>query len=210
LKGALERYFRDSFAELAVAGHGRVGWADCDLGVVSGHRSMRPVGSSYGSHTLSTYNRELQGALNYKDDTMAEANLRESATRINNKQGSMNGILEHLENLGHECAPYVEGLNVELLEFQRQTLQWALEREKVPGGIQSFSWVKVPSVGEPNSELYFNPILQRFRRDKPLVVRGGFIAEEMGLGKIDRERLSSCVPDPSMLTFYYACFDFCI
>jgi hypothetical protein len=39
---------------------------------------------------------------------------------------------------------------VELLEFQRQSVQWALERETTPGGVQSFLWVKLPSVAEPS------------------------------------------------------------
>ena len=31
--------------------------------------------------------------------------------------------------------------------------------------------------------LYYNPILHKFRKDKPAIVRGGFLAQEMGLGK---------------------------
>jgi len=38
-------------------------------------------------------------------------------------------------------------------------------------------------VAEPGHDIYYSPILERFRRDKPKLVRGGIIAEEMGLGK---------------------------
>lgn len=31
--------------------------------------------------------------------------------------------------------------------------------------------------------LYYNPLLHKFRKDKPAIVRGGFLAQEMGLGK---------------------------
>lgn len=32
-------------------------------------------------------------------------------------------------------------------------------------------------------QLYYNPMLHKFRKDKPAIVRGGFLAQEMGLGK---------------------------
>jgi SWI/SNF-related matrix-associated actin-dependent regulator of chromatin subfamily A3 len=95
---------------------------------------------------------------------------------------SINGILVHLENLGHGEAPFVEGLNVELLPFQRQTLQWALERETTPGGLQSFLSTKLPSL----EEFYYHPVFESVSREKPKLVRGGIIADEMGLGKTVR------------------------
>jgi hypothetical protein len=88
-----------------------------------------------------------------------------------------------LENLGHESEDCVEGLKIDLLDFQRQSLKWALEREQTPGGVQSYFWPKLPQAGEGQEDIFFNPILKCFRKDKPAVVRGGFIAEQMGLGK---------------------------
>jgi hypothetical protein len=81
-----------------------------------------------------------------------------------NKTTSMNGILEQLENLGHEGVPYIEGLNVKLLEFQRQALKWALEREAVAGGIQGYWWAKLPTSGCPTQDIYIHPILGAFRK----------------------------------------------
>lgn len=49
----------------------------------------------------------------------------------------------------------------------------------MPGGIQSFFWSKVSN----DLPLYYNPILHQFGEDPPAVVRGGFLAQEMGLGK---------------------------
>ena len=91
-------------------------------------------------------------------------------------------LLRQIENLGHEGVDYVEGLNCELLEFQRQSLKWALERETMPGGIQRLFWGKVPDdASRAEKDLWYNPLTNRFRRGPPTLVRGGFIAEEMGL-----------------------------
>ncbi|KAL3900512.1 MAG: hypothetical protein SGARI_006228, partial [Bacillariaceae sp.] len=88
-----------------------------------------------------------------------------------------------LENLGHEAEPFVEDLNVELLPFQQQALKWAVEREQTPGGIQSFYWTKVADMEGREEDLYFNPLLTQFRKDKPALARGGILAAAMGLGK---------------------------
>eukprot|EP00429_Kryptoperidinium_foliaceum_P043107 CAMPEP_0176102834 /NCGR_PEP_ID=MMETSP0120_2-20121206/51588_1 /TAXON_ID=160619 /ORGANISM="Kryptoperidinium foliaceum, Strain CCMP 1326" /LENGTH=1287 /DNA_ID=CAMNT_0017436909 /DNA_START=94 /DNA_END=3957 /DNA_ORIENTATION=- len=97
---------------------------------------------------------------------------------------TIQGIMASLENLGHDPVDYVEGLRVELLEFQRHSLKWALERETMKGGIQSLLWAKLPD--DPvrkEVDLYYCPLTGRLRRQPPRLVRGGFIAEEMGLGK---------------------------
>jgi hypothetical protein len=108
---------------------------------------------------------------------------------------TMNSLLKDLENIGHDRAEFVDGLNVQLLDFQLQSLKWALERETVPGGIQTFFWPKLPSVAEPNTEIYYNPILGRFRKDTPKLIRGGFICEEVSckvllVSYLDRIKIS--------------------
>lgn len=93
-------------------------------------------------------------------------------------------IMTHLENVGHPKMDIVEGLNVELMDFQLQTLSWAFERETTVHGIQQNFWAQLPDdASRGDTSLFFNPILGRFRSRQPEVVRGGFIAEEMGLGK---------------------------
>jgi hypothetical protein len=87
-----------------------------------------------------------------------------------------------MENLGHAAAEFVEGLTIELLPFQSQTLEWAKEREQTPGGINSFLWPKLPLGNASDAELYFNPILGQLTDTKPPLSRGGIIAEQMGLG----------------------------
>jgi SNF2 family DNA or RNA helicase len=125
----------------------------------------------------------LDFILGSKDSAFAKAVLQEDAQKVRYRGNSIQDAMVRLENIGHEGVDFVEGLNVELLEFQRQTLKWALERETTAGGIQSFWWAKVPTDSTRKKDLYYSPILQRFRTDPPRIVRGGFIAEEMGLGK---------------------------
>jgi SNF2 family DNA or RNA helicase len=98
-----------------------------------------------------------------------------------------------MEDLGHASAPYVEGLTVDLLPFQSQTVGWATEREQTPGGIQAFLSTKLPnqdlnynsflSTKLPNQDLNYNFVTGKLSHDKPHLVRGGIIAEQMGLGK---------------------------
>jgi hypothetical protein len=159
-------------------------WFALAAGVAAHHRTLR-AGDDSGDyeHRPATFETFLCD----EDIPLASENLPWECNVLANNTTSINSLLVHLENLGHEEAPVVEGLNVELLPFQRQTLQWALEREKNPGGLQSFLWAKLPHVADEKSpDLYYNPLLQSITTKKPKLVRGGIIAEEMGLGKTVR------------------------
>lgn len=162
-------------------------WVEKHSGVVSYHRRTWIQDHSKEQprcYPDASHIGRLDFFLRAEDVPLAASNLQGNVTSIISETSSINGMLEQLENLGHKALSYVEGLNTELLEFQRQALQWALERERVPGGIQSYWWAKLPSPpGAENQEIYFNPITVTFRKTKPKVVRGGFIASEMGLGK---------------------------
>lgn len=161
-----------------------------ELGLVSKHRAMRKTNKGVVPsleemrlvhvRTIDPLGRSM---LSLEDYAVAAICLADSAQTVHSKTGSLNGVMDHLQNLGHAVAPLVEGLTVELLPFQRQTLQWAAEREQTPGGVNSFLWPKLPSVAQPNKELYFNPILGELTDTKPNLVRGGFISEQMGLGE---------------------------
>jgi hypothetical protein len=178
LAGVLKRYFVERFVE-DVARHcpsNGEALVARSHGMDSLHRSMRQS----GDHIVSKRNERntrFETYLRTEDHGTAMGLLKSSCMAIGNKTRSMKGMLDHLENLHHSSVPFVEGLTVELLEFQRQSVQWALERETTPGGVQSFLWAKLPSVAEPGQDIYFSPVLERFRRDKPQLVRGGIIAE---------------------------------
>lgn len=176
IKGMLQRYYRETLGEQSLSYNG-CNWEDLEQG------AEISATSSYKDASMS------QLLFDFKDCMLYESCLFRTAKKVSSRVEKPNGIMDHLENLSHEAEVHCEGLNVELLAFQKQSLKWAIERERTPGGIQSYFWAKVPvRVGASNKKsntkhLYYNPILHRFRDTKPAVVRGGFIAEEMGLGK---------------------------
>ena len=148
-------------------------------GLKSDHRSVWQFEESVNRHSsydfVSLFGNSQEAAvyaMGYEQPPAVSENVHSLAT-----------LLAHAENLGHEEMPLVEGLNVDLLPFQRQTLRWALERETTPGGIQSFHWAKIPLPPNAKDELYFNPLLGMFSKTKPENVRGGWICEQMGMGK---------------------------
>jgi len=177
LKGALLRFYQEMPGSISDWNE-KNRWMLGELNLASEHREMS---TTHGITHMSPLSHYAVEALVEKNDYALASNIfKHSSEVIDRHCGSINGMLDHLENLGHESATHVEGLNINLLEYQKQTLKWAIEREMVPGGIQSYFWPKIPS---PKTDLYYNPITGRFRKDKPRTVRGGFIAEEMGLGK---------------------------
>uniref|UniRef100_A0A7S3PD68 SNF2 N-terminal domain-containing protein n=1 Tax=Amphora coffeiformis TaxID=265554 RepID=A0A7S3PD68_9STRA len=104
-----------------------------------------------------------------------------------------------MENLGHASASFVDGLTVELLPFQLQSLQFALERERIPRGVATEFVAKVPLPTPSSTELHFNPILGEFSKRKPNIVRGGMICKQMGMGKtIISRALILCNPAPAL------------
>jgi len=166
-----------------------------DLGVVSGHRTMYTNAKKYEDEDDRAFcprscermclekHIELDSFLTLREASVGQTMLSQSANSILKGSYGPQGFTRQLENLGHSECHFVEGLTVELLPFQRQTVQWAIERERVPGGVQSYTWAKLPEVAQPGAELHYNPGLRKFATSKPKLIRGGIIAEEMGLGK---------------------------
>lgn len=181
LETILKNYFSeclpDEFArDGGVAVH-RV--ANTVAGLQSQHRPVRRFGNEFAYNSESFDPESLLGP-----EEAAMHTIRYKGSEIIKKKvNSLATLLTHCENLGHAEAPFVEGLNVELLPFQRQSLKWAIERETMPGGVQSLHWAKVPLPANATEELYFNPLLGMFSKTKPNCVRGGWICEQMGMGK---------------------------
>jgi hypothetical protein len=187
--GTLKRYFREIFPDIVLdASTSDIGMVNDELGVVSRHRPIRK-GEKYvvmagcvNGHREAPRHK-YTSFLNPREYSFAITSMREDAQRVHNRTRHLNGLMDHLENLGHAAAPFVEGLSVELLPFQSQTVQWATEREQTPGGVNAFLWTKLPAVAQANTDLYFSPILEELTATKPKPARGGIIAEQMGLGK---------------------------
>eukprot|EP00588_Corethron_pennatum_P014502 CAMPEP_0194278084 /NCGR_PEP_ID=MMETSP0169-20130528/10224_1 /TAXON_ID=218684 /ORGANISM="Corethron pennatum, Strain L29A3" /LENGTH=1400 /DNA_ID=CAMNT_0039022199 /DNA_START=51 /DNA_END=4253 /DNA_ORIENTATION=+ len=121
----------------------------------------------------------LYGLVRDKDLPLLES-CSSNSEKLNILLKSTNGMLSHLENIGHEPVSEVDGLNVNLLEYQKHTVGWAIERENLDGGLDTLLWARVPT---NQGFIYYSPILNTFMKEKPLQVRGGMICSEMGLGK---------------------------
>lgn len=153
-------------------------WKSYQKGVRWYHRSV-PFSSDFQSIARNT-KYEVDTLLDAEDFLLAHSFVADAAKR-RQVISSLQDLMNHMECRGHEQAAFVEGLTVELLPFQLQSLQWATEREQIAGGIQSFFWSKLPSPMDESPPLYYSPLLGRISRSKPDLVRGGIIAEQMGL-----------------------------
>lgn len=171
--------------------------AASELGIASIHRDLQRD-THYGQNNC------IRGSLGFStyldsEDCGLVNNLKHASSRVRSRCSTMNGLLQQCENLGHAPADHVDGLNVELFDFQKQAVGWALDREK-EGGVERFLWTKVPeksklvssvsqekadqrTVSVVECQLYYSPILDVFRLDEPSDIRGGLIAAQMGLGK---------------------------
>ena len=121
---------------------------------------------------------------------------------------SLPNLMNALENLGHAEGNVAELLlgqmTIELLPFQRQAVQWALERENMEGGVQRLWWAQLPenrtnSANKDADGLWFSPALDMFAKGPPKRIRGGLICEEMGLGKTVIS-LALCLLNPAPAT----------
>jgi hypothetical protein len=193
--------------------HANTLWLEESLGVTSRHRRMR----TYDDETEGVVD-ELAGSpnkhgieydsyLSPRDYALAQRSLIGNASQVFLSTQSLSVLMNNMENFGHASAPYVEGLTVELLPFQSQTVQWASECEQTPGGIQALLSTKPPTTGTvPPMDLYYNFVSAKFSRDKPHLARGGIIAEQMGLGKtvislaLILRNLAPVLPESSILT----------
>lgn len=182
----LERYYSevlvdDILSHRALHGRDPEEWLSRKFGAVSSHRRMRCAGSVGHATLVLRHNRggddtHFRGYLANDDHALAAENLSGQAHKIKNRMTSLHNLMQHMENLGHGSIEKVDGLSVDLLPFQKQSVQWALERERK--GAQSFLWAELPHVEDRNvDKLYLNPILNRIERKKPKLIRGGLICE---------------------------------
>jgi SNF2 family DNA or RNA helicase len=177
-QACLLRYFQEHFPKL-IEDADEMEAVEELIGITAGQIRREPC---YGSSDMKK--RNMDCLVGYADSVIAMSLLSNAAEKATYSDSmTTKEIMACVENLGHASEAFVEGLNVELLDFQKQALKWAVEREQTPGGIQSFYWAKLPDREGQKDDLYFNPVLGQFRKDKPTIVRGGILAQEMGLGK---------------------------
>ncbi|KAK3270310.1 hypothetical protein CYMTET_21287 [Cymbomonas tetramitiformis] len=95
---------------------------------------------------------------------------------------SLPGILRSQEHRGYLPALQPPGLALSLKEYQLHTLQWMLDQEAMPRGLNSLFWEE-RQWPDGTGCFYYSAALGELRLEPPPLVRGGLLCEEMGLGK---------------------------
>ena len=101
---------------------------------------------------------------------------------------TLNGLMRAMESAGYEEATDPAGLQLTLFPFQRQSLQWMIDRETQPGGLNALFWREHPSEG--SSKFFYNPMAGELRSEPPPIVTGGFLCEEMVRHRRGAKRLA--------------------
>ena len=90
-------------------------------------------------------------------------------------------LLQRQENTGYKSAQQVPGLSLTLKPYQLQSLQWMLDQEASERGLNWKFWEEFKFAD--GGSFYYSSILGELRLERPTLVRGGLLTEEMGLGK---------------------------
>jgi len=111
------------------------------------------------------------------------------------------GLMRAMESAGYDEAEQPSSLHVNLFHFQRQSLQWMIDRERLPGGLNSLFWAEYKLL-DGSKSYFYNPTCGEFMSarhtlvdGRPPLASGGFLCEEMGLGKTV-EMLSLVLANP--------------
>jgi hypothetical protein len=75
-------------------------------------------------------------------------------------------------------------MTVRMRDYQLATVSFMIDQERLPGGIHRH--IFAPVTTSPHGEtLWYSPVLDMFRKEPPPSnVCGGFLSDEMGLGKV--------------------------
>jgi SNF2 family DNA or RNA helicase len=104
---------------------------------------------------------------------------------------TFSGLLSDLESDGYDEAPHPVGLTVPLRSYQLQSLQFMLDAEKRKGGLLSINYHKLPPTSTSSEPLLYSASLGHLMDFREGVSCGGFLCEEMGLGKTIEVTLQS-------------------
>lgn len=137
--------------------------------------------------------RELLGEL-FPDDAALHSHLQcvdelRRWTESSDDWTTFAGLLRDLEGNCYEEAAQPPGLSVPLRPYQRQSLQFMLDSEQRDGGFLSVNYQPLQTSVGGMSLMYsasLNHLMLREPREEASelsTARGGFLCEEMGLGK---------------------------
>lgn len=94
---------------------------------------------------------------------------------------SVNGVLKLMQSGERPAATQPAGLTVQMRQYQLQSLQFMLDAEAQDGGFRSLFWLQKST--PQGRKFWYSPVLGRACLHVPEQSAGGFLAEEMGLGK---------------------------
>ncbi|KAH8046881.1 hypothetical protein JL722_13372 [Aureococcus anophagefferens] len=100
-----------------------------------------------------------------------------SSPRARRAGGSVGGFLGDLENRATRSEAEPAGLSVRLLPFQRQSVRWMLDQERLPGGANAHVWAPLAP------GLLYSPAEHVQAPGGGSARAGGLLCEEMGMGK---------------------------
>ncbi|CAD7697990.1 unnamed protein product, partial [Ostreobium quekettii] len=86
-------------------------------------------------------------------------------------------LLEQVEAGPREEVAQPPGLALQMLPYQRQSLKFLIDCEQRRGGSRDWLWVRVQGT------TWYSPVFNLLLHKSPHRSSGGFLAEEMGLGK---------------------------
>mgnify|MGYP000527512839 FL=1 len=148
-------------------------------------------GMSTSVHTSSDVHvtgDDLTTFLHKEDWSLLYENALKVVSDSVNKLKKLNNFLSHCENLGHAPAPPPDGIDCELFDYQRQAVGWMIERENTPNW--KHLWAELPpmvgfsaSAREKFPKMYYSPCMDKLTFRPPWCGRGGFLCEQMGMGK---------------------------
>ena len=94
------------------------------------------------------------------------------------QQSPIETLMNELESLGHRTISHPTGMTVVLRDYQLGSISWMVDQERLPGGIHSHLFAPITTADK--RRLWYSPILEAFRKEKPpFNVCGGFLADEM-------------------------------
>ena len=118
-------------------------------------------------------------------DRMREFHDVSARARKDGGARSISDFMRLLEMPERAAAKQPPGLAVELREYQLQSLDRMLELEAAPGGMRHMMWLPLPSLLVGGEPAWFSPFFRAVFPPAacPALPKGGFLCEEMGLGK---------------------------
>ncbi|KAK9824040.1 hypothetical protein WJX72_007212 [[Myrmecia] bisecta] len=148
--------------------------------------SWPAVGRNAHRHGAPALRHTLQRTLEFllaKDPGMTRIKERLQHWEKGDKQDirSLKGLIDVLETPEGPEAQQPQGLTVALKPYQKQSLKLMLDAEQGERGFNRFFWL--PLTSPTGARYWYSPVLHRLCTDVPPSPCGGFLAEEMGLGK---------------------------